>query len=122
VIDFYGYVSVDTNRYSVPERLVGWAVSVHKHPAEIVIYRRDDDIARNRRLIGQRHTLPGHHPKPTREDRGPVLEEQLLPGNPRRSTFSAVEMASFGADNGLRHGRIVPAVAAGLGRQCVHHR
>ena len=36
VVDLYGYVSVDTNRYSVPECLVGRAASVHKHPAEIV--------------------------------------------------------------------------------------
>jgi hypothetical protein len=84
VVDLYGYVSVDTNRYSVPERLVGQAVSVHKHPAEIVIYRRGTEIARHPRLIGQRnarHTLPGHHPTPTRADRGPALEEQLLRGD-----------------------------------------
>jgi transposase len=84
VVDLYGYVSVDTNRYSAPERLVGQAVSVHKHPAEIVIYRRGAEIARHRRLIGQRDarsTLPGHHPTPTRADRGPALEEQLLRGD-----------------------------------------
>ena len=84
VVDLYGYVSVDTNRYSVPERLVGQAVSVHKHPAGIVIYRRSAEIARHPRLIGQRnarHTLPGHHPTPTRADRGPALEEQLLRGD-----------------------------------------
>jgi transposase len=83
VVDLYGYVSVDTNRYSVPERLVGRAVSVHKHPAEIVIYHRGSEIARHPRLVGQRdarHTLPGHHPTPTRASRGPALEEQLLSG------------------------------------------
>jgi transposase len=81
VVDLYGYVSVDTNRYSVPERLVGQAVSVHKHPAEIVIYHRGSGIARHPRLMGERdarHTLPGHHPTPTRANRGPALEEQLL--------------------------------------------
>jgi hypothetical protein len=84
IVDLYGYVSVDTNRYSTPERLVGQAVSVHKHPAEIVIYRRGAEIARHRRLIGQRDarsTLPGHHPTPTRAERGPALEEQLLRGD-----------------------------------------
>jgi len=84
IVDLYGYVSVDTNRYSVPERLVGQALSVHKYPAEIVIYRRGAEIARHRRLIGQRDarsTLPGHHPTPTRADRGPALEEQLLRGD-----------------------------------------
>jgi transposase len=84
VVDLYGYVSVDTNRYSAPERLVGQAVSVHKHPAEIVIYHRGGEICRHRRLVGQRDarsTLPGHHPTPTRVDRGPALEEQLLRGD-----------------------------------------
>jgi transposase len=84
VVDLYGYVSVDTNRYSVPERLVGQAIGVHKHPSEIVIYHRGAEIARHPRLIGQRdarHTLPGHHSTPTRADRGPALEEQLLSGD-----------------------------------------
>ena len=84
VVDLYGYVSVDTNRYSVPERFVGQSVSVHKHPSEIIIYHRGSEIARHVRLIGQRDarsTLPGHHPTPTRADRGPALEEQLLRGD-----------------------------------------
>jgi hypothetical protein len=74
VVDLYDYVSVDTNRYSIPERLVGQAVSVHKHPSEIIIYHRGGEIARHPRLIGQRdarHTLPGHHPTPLRADRAP---------------------------------------------------
>jgi transposase len=84
VVDLYGYVSVDTNRYSVPERLVGQAVSVHKHPSEMIIYHRGGEIARHPRLIGQRdarHTIPGHHPTPVRAERGPALEEQLLRGD-----------------------------------------
>jgi hypothetical protein len=31
-VDLHGYVSVDTNRYSVPERYVGKSVSVTKTP------------------------------------------------------------------------------------------
>ena len=83
VVDLYGYVSVDTNRYSTPERLVGRPVSVFKHPAEIVIYHRGNEICRHARLIGQRDarsTLSGHHPTPTRAERGPALEKQLLSG------------------------------------------
>jgi hypothetical protein len=66
------------------KRLVGQAASVHKHPAEIVIYHRGSEIARHPRLIGQRdarHALPGHLPTSTRADRGPALEEQLLSGD-----------------------------------------
>jgi transposase len=84
VVDLYGYVSVDTNRYSAPERLVGRSVGVHKHPAEIVVYHRGSEICRHRRLTGERdarHTLPGHHPTPTRASRAPALEEQLLRGH-----------------------------------------
>ncbi len=84
IVDLYGYVSVDTNRCSVQERFVSQAVSVHKHPSEIVIYHRGGEIARHPRLIGQRdgrHTLPGHHSTPVRADRGPALEEQLLRGD-----------------------------------------
>jgi transcriptional regulator with XRE-family HTH domain len=84
VVDLYGYVSVDTNRYSTHERHVGRPVSVYKHPGEIVIYHRGSEICRHRRLVGQRDarsTLPGHHPTPTRADRGPALEEQLLRGD-----------------------------------------
>jgi len=60
VVDLHGYVSVDANRYSVPERFVGQSVTVYKHPADIVICRRGTEIARHPRLIGQRdarHTL-----------------------------------------------------------------
>ena len=84
VVDLYGYVSVDTNRYSLPERLVGQTVSAHKHPSEVIIYHRGGEICRHARLIGQRDarsTLPGHHPTPTRVNRGPALEEQLLSGD-----------------------------------------
>ena len=83
VVDLYGYVSVDTNRYSVPERLVGRAMSVYKYPTEIVIYLRGSEICRHPRIMGQRDarsTLAGHHPTPTRAERGPALENQLLSG------------------------------------------
>jgi len=84
VVDLYGYVSVDTNRYSVHETFVGQSVSVYKYPADIRIYRRGKEIARHPRLIDQRdarHTLPQHHPTPVRVSRGPLLEEKLLAGH-----------------------------------------
>jgi hypothetical protein len=84
VVDLYGYVSVDTNRYSVHESFVGQSVSVYKYPADIRIYRRGTEIARHPRLIDQRdarHTLPQHHPTPGRVSRGPLLEEKLLAGH-----------------------------------------
>lgn len=84
VVDLHGYVSVDTNRYSVPERFVGQAVAVYKLPAEVHIRRKDSTIAVHRRLIGQRDaksTLADHHSIPARQSRGTAAEEALLSGH-----------------------------------------
>lgn len=84
VVDLYGYVSVDTCRYSVPERFVGQALTVYKYPAEIQVFRRGSCVATHPRLINQRdakHTLAQHHPTPQRAPRAPALEEKLLGGH-----------------------------------------
>ena len=84
VVDLHGYVSVDTNRYSVPERFVGQSVTVYKTPAEIHVCRKDITIAVHRRLIGERdarNVLPGHHTIPVRQNRGTAAEETLLRGH-----------------------------------------
>jgi len=81
VVDLYGYVSVETNRYSVPEKYIGKTLTVYKHPAEIKILYRDRLIATHPRLINQRdarHTIAEHHPTPQRAPRAPLVEEQLL--------------------------------------------
>ena len=84
VVDLHGYVSVETNRYSVPERYVGRSVAIYKLPAEIRVCRKDVTIAVHRRLIGEhdaRSTLPGHHTIPVRQGRGTAAEEALLNGH-----------------------------------------
>jgi transposase len=84
VVDLHGYVSVDTNRYSVPERYVGKSVAVYKLPAEIHVRRKDSTIAIHRRLVGQRDArsiLPGHHTIPVRQGRGTAAEDALLGGH-----------------------------------------
>jgi transposase len=83
VVDLHGYVSVDTNRYSVPERYVGKSVSVYKTPADIEVRHKDKTITLHRRVIDQRDTrsvLPGHHTIPVRQGRGAAPEEALLRG------------------------------------------
>jgi Mu transposase-like protein len=80
-VDLHGFVSVDTNRYSVPDRLVGKPVSVHKYLAEIQVWHRGTLIATHARRIGERdarHTLPGHHRVPNRRDARPAPERLLL--------------------------------------------
>jgi len=84
VVDLHGYVSVDTNRYSVPQRFVGRPVEVYKLPAEIRICHKGTEIAIHRRLIGQRDarlTLPGHHAVPTRQGPRPSPEATALAGD-----------------------------------------
>jgi hypothetical protein len=83
VVDLYGFVNVDVNRYSVPERLVGKTVTVYKHYARIEIHYRRVLVASHPRLVGvrdARHTLPGHHTVPQRAPRQPSLHAQLLCG------------------------------------------
>jgi hypothetical protein len=83
VVDLYGFVSVDTVRYSVPERLVGKTVTVYKHYERVDIHHRGAVVASHDRAIGERdvrRTLPGHHTTPQRAPREPALAEQLLRG------------------------------------------
>ena len=83
VVDLYGFVSVDTNRYSVPERLVGRTVTVYKHYGEIEIHHRGAPVATHARLVDERdarRVIAGHHTVPQRAPREPALEQQLLCG------------------------------------------
>jgi hypothetical protein len=82
VVDLHGYVSVDTNRYSVPERYVGRSVAVYKLPAEIHVCRKGLTIAVHRRLIGERdarNTLPGHHTIPVRQGPSAAQTAAVMP-------------------------------------------
>lgn len=82
-VDLMGCVSVETNRYSVPERFVGKPVSVYQYPRELQIFCRGSLIATHPRLIGRRDArqiLPEHHPAPRTRPRRPAPEEQLLRG------------------------------------------
>lgn len=89
IVDVTGFVSLDTVRYSVPERFIGKPVTVYKYPAEVRIHARGRLIATHPRLLGQRdtrHTLPGHHAQPGRhrQRRAPAPEEQTLRGADER--------------------------------------
>lgn len=84
VVDSYGYVHLETNRYSVPERLVGKAVEVHKQAEEVAVFFQGKAVARHPRRIGERQTrstLKGHHTRPRHaQGKGPATEETLLRG------------------------------------------
>jgi len=84
-VDLEGYVAVDTNRYSVPERFVGKEMEVHKLWDRIEVFGKNQKVADHPRLIDRRETTvtqAGHH-EPlhrTRTYAGPCEEEKTLSG------------------------------------------
>ena len=84
VVDCYGFVHLDTNRYSVPERWVGKKVAVHKRPEQLLVYAGQRLVAEHPRLIGQRQgeqRAKGHHTRLERRRAvGPSPQEQALTG------------------------------------------
>lgn len=84
-VDTQGYVHLDTNRYSVPDRLLGKEVDVLKYPDRVVVHFNGKPVADHPRRIGQRDgrsTLPGHHAPLAsyREPVGASPQEQQLTG------------------------------------------
>ncbi|MER6610367.1 hypothetical protein ABT282_31780 [Streptomyces sp. NPDC000927] len=51
--DRYGQISVRTNRYSVPIRLIGKRVRVVLHASHLVVYDQNVEVARHERLIAK---------------------------------------------------------------------
>jgi len=85
-VDVAGYVHVDTNRYSVPERLIGKEVEVHKVWDRIEVFFKNQQVADHPRLLNQRETritANGHHAPFSREraHQGPSGEEKTLLGH-----------------------------------------
>ncbi|MGI5260887.1 IS21 family transposase [Streptomyces angustmyceticus] len=52
-VDRYGQISVRTNRYSVPIRLIGKRVRVVLHASHLVVYDQNVEVARHERLIAK---------------------------------------------------------------------
>lgn len=85
LVDVEGYVSVDTNRYSVPDEFLGRQVEVRQSKENIEIYRGPRLVATHKRIVeptGRKYRLPEHRrqrgqgPKPS----DPAPEEKLLLG------------------------------------------
>lgn len=83
LVDVQGYVAVDTNRYSVPNDLIGRQVEVRQTKEQIEIYRGPRLIATHRRVLeptGRKYRLPEHRYQrgeaPSRADS--ALEEKML--------------------------------------------
>jgi hypothetical protein len=84
IVDVEGYVYLDTNRYSTPERLIGKKVEVYKYPEEVKVLFRHREVAEHPRLIGKRfgqNTLKAHRrPRRRQAYQGPSDEERQLCG------------------------------------------
>jgi hypothetical protein len=85
-VDVAGYVQVDTNRYSVPERLIGKDTEVHKLWERVEVYFKNQTVADHLRLLDKRETRVtalGHHPPLNRQraHEGSCVEEKTLLGH-----------------------------------------
>jgi hypothetical protein len=81
-----GYVQVDTNRYSVPERLISKEVEVHKLWDRVEVFYKNQKVADHPRLLDKRETRiteKGHHPPFNRKraHEGSCKEEKALLGH-----------------------------------------
>ena len=73
LVDMAGYVSINNNRYSVPEEFLGLQVEVRETKDSMEIYRGPRLIASHRRVLeatGRRYSLPEHH-RPRGQGRKP---------------------------------------------------
>jgi len=85
-VDQEGYVHLDTNRYSVPESLVGKDVEALKYWQRVVVYHNRRLVAEHARVLqgrDKRVTAPGHHAPLCRKKafQGPSREEYHLTGH-----------------------------------------
>jgi transposase len=107
-VDVAGYVQIDTNRYSVPERLIGRDVEVHKSWDRIEVFYKNQKVADHLRLLDKRETratAPGHH-LPLNKQRvhsGPCEEEKALLGHYEWLDRFVMELKKRSKGRGVRH-------------------
>ena len=81
-VDVQGYAYLDTNRYSVPERLIGKQVELYKYVHQVKIVFRHRVVAEHPPQLGPRpapHTMKEHRrPQRRQTYQGPCSEERLL--------------------------------------------
>ncbi len=81
VVDNSGFVNLETNRYSLPERLVGKQVEVHKHLDRVRVFHGGRLVADHPRLIDQREAriiADGHHlPLMRKQDTATSCDQEL---------------------------------------------
>jgi hypothetical protein len=58
-VDRYSQITVRTNRYSVPVRLIGRRVRVMLHASELIVYDGQAEVAHHERLLASCDALLG---------------------------------------------------------------
>jgi transposase len=106
-VDVAGYVQVDTNRYSVPERLIGKEVEVHKLWDRVEVFFKNHKVADHPRLLDKRETritTNGHHPPFNRQraHEGPCQEEKTLVGQSERLDQYVEELKKRSSGRGVK--------------------
>jgi len=106
-VNVEGYVQVDTNRYSVPERFVGKEVEVHKLWDRVEIYFKRQKVADHCRLLDKRETritAKEHHPPLHRQQahEGPCPEEKSLVGQSERLDQYVKELKKRSSGRGVK--------------------
>jgi transposase len=83
MVDSKGFINCDSNRYSVPERLIGKSMDVYKYLDHIQIDYRHQTVATHPRLAGKRYgesRIERHHSKIHYQQKNEALQqtERLL--------------------------------------------
>jgi hypothetical protein len=106
-VDMYGYVTVDTNRYSVPERLCAKRVEVQKGLYDIRIFANYRLVATHARIVDQRgakSTLADHHRQPmahkTAQRTAPLMQQ--LGGHSQDLDAYVAKIAALGRSAATR--------------------
>jgi transposase len=106
VVDVSGYITVDNNRYSAPERLLGKTVQAHKYWDRLEIFFKDRLVAQHPRLIGvcdARSTNPAHHAlshHPKKDE--PSAEEKELCAHSETLGLYAAQIKRRSPGRGIR--------------------
>ena len=105
-VDIEGYVHLDTNRYSVPDTLIGTTVEVLKYWRRVVVYHGREVVAEHdRELVGRnkRITQPDHHRPLHRQKahQGVSIEEQSLLGQQKSLDCYVAELKKQVRGRGL---------------------
>jgi len=121
IVDVEGYVFLETNRYSVPERLIGKKVEVYKYLEQVKVLFRHRVMAEHPRLVGKRfgqHTLKAHRrPQRRQAYQGPSEEERQLCGETAALNHYVAELKKRSPGRGVSRLRRLLAMRRTYPRQ-----